>query len=72
VISHTTRRFRERFAALPNDVQEQAREAYHRFRQDPHHPSLHFKQSKRHGTLLYSVRIGLSYRTLAYERDGAL
>jgi hypothetical protein len=33
---------------------------------------LHFKSFKRRGLALYSARIGLHYRTLAYEDGGAL
>jgi hypothetical protein len=36
--SRTTRRFRELFAALPAKVQQQAREAYRLFQQNPAHP----------------------------------
>lgn len=71
MISRTTEAFRERFAALPSDVQRQARDAYRRFQQNPSHPSLHFKSFKRRGLTLYSARIGLHYRTLAYE-DGSV
>jgi hypothetical protein len=42
--------------------------AYRLFRDDPAHPSLHFKQV--HPTReIYSVRVGLGYRALAV-RDG--
>jgi len=54
---HTTKRFREAFAALPPQVQAQARLAYQLFRQDPHHPSLRFKQV--HASRpIYSARVG--------------
>lgn len=72
MISRTTPAFRERFAALPADVQRHAREAYHLFLRNPQHPSLHFKRMRRRGTVLHSVRIGLAYRALAYEQDDAL
>ncbi|PYI88481.1 MAG: hypothetical protein DME26_03555 [Verrucomicrobia bacterium] len=42
MISATTPRFREAFAALPKEVQVRARKAYHLWRQNPRHPSLHF------------------------------
>jgi hypothetical protein len=42
--SRTTKRFRELFAALPKNVQDQARAAYRLFLQNPHHPSLRFKK----------------------------
>jgi hypothetical protein len=37
-------------------------------KQDPHHPSLHFKKIGR----FWSVRIGLRYRALAVEADDGL
>ena len=66
--SRTTSRFRKAFAALPGPVQQRAREAYKRFREQPHHPSLRFKQV--HATrAIYSVRITLDYRAIGV-RDG--
>jgi hypothetical protein len=61
--SRTTKRFRELFAALPKNVQDQARAAYRLFLQNPHHPSLRFK--KVHPSKpIWSVRVGLHYRAL--------
>jgi hypothetical protein len=63
VRSRTTERFRKALAALPDDVQEQARAAYRQFIQNPQHPGLRFKPV--HSTEpIYSVRIGLGYRAL--------
>jgi mRNA-degrading endonuclease RelE of RelBE toxin-antitoxin system len=63
VTSHTTERFRKAFKALPKHIQRQAREAYGRFKQDPYHPSLRFKQV--HPVKpIYSVRISRDYRAL--------
>ena len=61
--SHVTEDFRRCFARLPQQVQAQARKAYRLWRQNPHHPSLHFKciHSKES---LYSVRVGLGWRAL--------
>ena len=42
--SRTTRQFRILFASLPAHVQEQARQAYRLFRENPYHPGLHFKK----------------------------
>jgi hypothetical protein len=68
VNSHRTARFHKAFAALPPQVQEQAREAYRFFKQDPQHPSLRFKLV--HSTQrVYSVRINDDYRALG-ARDG--
>jgi hypothetical protein len=50
-------------AALPDEVQAQARQAYRLFRADPAHPSLRFKKIEQTENV-YSVRIGLGYRAL--------
>ena len=68
MISRTTRKFRELFAALPARVQRQAREAYRLFRDDPTHPGLHFKQVHSHPPT-YSARVGISYRAVG-AREG--
>jgi hypothetical protein len=61
--SRTTRSFRKSFAALPEEIQAQARRAYRLFRADPAHPSLRFKKVEETENV-YSVRIGLGYRAL--------
>ena len=62
--SHTTLRFRQAFASLPDNARRQARAAYKHFQADPYHPGLRFKQV--HVTRpIYSVRAGLGYRALA-------
>jgi mRNA-degrading endonuclease RelE of RelBE toxin-antitoxin system len=66
--SHTTERFRKAFSQLPEQVQRQAREAYKLFRQNPHHPSLRFKQIRQTSSI-YSVRISIEYRALCV-REG--
>jgi hypothetical protein len=58
--SRTTRRFREAFANLPEEIQRQARRAYLLFRQNPHHPSLRFKKVDEESNT-FSVPIGLGY-----------
>ena len=66
--SHTTGRFRKAFEELPPQVQRQAKEAYKLFKQNPHHPSLRFKQV--HSTkFIYSVRASLGYRALGVRED---
>src|SRR5205809_7481912 len=63
------KRFREAFAALPPQVQAQARLAYELFRRDPSHPSLRFKQV--HPTRpIFSARVGLAYRALTIRAGG--
>jgi hypothetical protein len=62
----TTPQFWERFNALPESVQRQARKDFALLGQGPGHPSLHFKKVGR----FWSARIGLNYRALAVE-DGS-
>jgi hypothetical protein len=51
------------FADLPEQVQEQAREAYRQFKEDPNYPSLKFK--KVHPQLpIYSARVNRDYRAV--------
>jgi hypothetical protein len=61
--SRTTRKFWRLFEKLPPQIQNQARETYHRFRQDPAYPSLHFKCVD-HTEAAYWVRIGIHYRAV--------
>lgn len=66
--SRTTAQFRKAFAELPEQVQEQTREAYHQFKEDPSYPSLRFK--KVHPELpIYSARISKNYRAVG-QLDG--
>ena len=70
--SHVTDRFRKAFGELPPHVQRQARAVYQLFEQNPHHPSLRFRQV--HPVKpIYSVRIGLGYRALGVrDEDGII
>lgn len=61
--SRTTARFRRAFAQLPVPIQNQARRAYRRFRDNPTHPGLRFKQVQA-DLSVYSVRISKGYRAL--------
>jgi hypothetical protein len=56
------------YKSLSKDVQKLADQAYERLKQDPRHPSLHFKKVKR----FWSARIGGQYRALAVEADNGL
>ena len=61
-----TRRFWMRFALLSESVQNLARRNFELLKEDPRHPSLHFKKVDR----FWSARVGLAHRALAIE-DGA-
>ena len=62
----TTARFWTRFARLPEAVQRVARQNFQLLKENPAHPSLHFKKVGK----LWSVRVGINPRALAVE-DGA-
>jgi len=61
----TTPQFWDRFERLPAAVQNLARKNFELLRQNPAHPSLHFK---RVGDF-WSARVGLNHRVLAVEDD---
>ena len=56
--------FRALLAALPAEAQRQAHDAYGLFKQNPRHPSLHFKRINPTDPALYSARVGDHYRVL--------
>ncbi len=56
-----TPRFWACYKALPAEVQRLADRSYAILRDDPRHPSLHFKRTGQ----FWSVRVGLHYRALA-------
>lgn len=62
----TTVRFWTHFARLPESVQKVARQNFELLKENPSHPSLHFKKVEK----LWSVRAGLNHRALAIEDDG--
>ena len=71
MISRTTRTFRRQLSRLPAEVREQARAAYRLFAQNPHHPSLHFKQV--HAVEpVFSARVGRGYRAVGFVESESL
>lgn len=63
--SKRTKQFHKLFAQLPSDMQEQAREVYELFKQNPYHPSLHFKRIDPQEPI-YSVRVSRNYRAVGW------
>ena len=61
--SKVTSNFWKLFNDLPENVQNLAIKNYDIWRENPLHPSLHFKNIKNN---LFSIRIGLFYRALGY------
>jgi len=64
-VHRTTERFWRCFESLPDPVQKISRKNFELLKNDPSHPSLHFKKV---GTF-WSIRAGMNYRALAVE-DG--
>ncbi len=53
---------------MPTEVQDLARSTHALLKQNPRHPSLHFKKVGAY----WSVRVGLHYRALAVEAADGL
>jgi hypothetical protein len=60
--------FWQAYATLPENVRALADKNYTLLKENPQHPSLHFKKVGR----FWSVRIGLRYRALAVEANDGL
>ena len=67
--SSVTAGFRKLLAALPEKTQQKTAEAYALWQANPNHPSLEFKRIVGATDVLYSVRIDLYYRALAYREE---
>jgi hypothetical protein len=64
-VSHfTTPDFWELYNALPREVRELADRNFALLKENPNHPSLHFRQVGQY----WSARVGIHYRALAVER----
>jgi hypothetical protein len=61
----TTRRFWNCFDDLPEAAQKTAKKNFELLKENPAHPSLHFKKVGK----LWSVPVGINHRALAVE-DG--
>lgn len=66
--SSTTEGFRKRFAKLPPEAQKLARKAYRLWRNNPRHPSLHFKKVGNY----WSARIDDDHRALGRMKDSTM
>ena len=55
--------FWEKYNKLPHGVQKLADKNFELLKENPNHPSLHFKKIKN----FHSARIGLRYRSLAVK-----
>jgi hypothetical protein len=62
----TTARFWRCFEGIPEAGQRVARQNFQLLKENPAHPSLHFKKVGK----LWSVRVGANHRALAVEDGG--
>jgi len=69
--SLTTPAFRKKYSQLPLSVQHLTKKTYCLWKNNPHHPSLHFKQIH-HTQLIFSVRISLDWRALAMKNNNIM
>ncbi|MCI0549100.1 MAG: hypothetical protein L0027_17690 [Candidatus Rokubacteria bacterium] len=65
---HASSDFWARYRSLPSEVRDLADQAFARLKQNPRHPSLHFKKVGRFS----SARVGAHYRALAVETPDGL
>lgn len=65
--SRGTPTFWQLYRELPREIQHAARLAYHRFRENPAHPSLHLERL-RSDPRAWSVRVTLNYRAVALRQ----
>ncbi|MBU3666372.1 MAG: hypothetical protein FGM15_10930 [Chthoniobacterales bacterium] len=66
--SRATARFWKLYEALPLEVQALSTKTYRLWRDNPQHPSLHFKQLSGRGGR-FSVRIGIHYRAVGWKPE---
>ena len=66
--SHANEKFWKALEKLPAHIQRRAREAYRLWQDNPHHPSLQFKQI--HSVKpIFSVRVGIGWRAVGIKED---
>lgn len=64
-----TPEFWDHYQQLPGRIQEKADRKFELLKNDPSHPSLHFKKVTDE---LWSARVGLKYRALGTDLDGTI
>jgi mRNA-degrading endonuclease RelE of RelBE toxin-antitoxin system len=65
--SVTTERFRRAYEKLPEHIKDSTKKSYAKWKENPDHPSLQFKQIHK-VQAIYSVRITLSYRAVGVRQ----
>ncbi len=69
--SETLPSFWENYHRLDDVIKKQARKAFRLWRDNPFHPSLHFKCIN-HEEGIWSVRITLSFRAIGFMEDDTM
>lgn len=69
--SQATSKFWKLYARLPHRIQQCARKAYQLWKENPFHPSLHFKQVDDEEPI-YSARVSDNYRVLGFLEGDTL
>jgi hypothetical protein len=69
--SRATQRFWAAYRELPAEIRGLARKAYQLFRENPGHPSLHFKKVHDREPI-YSARVTLGYRAVGLLEHDAI
>lgn len=64
--SFRTHKFRSLYEKLPKSIQEETDKSYRLWRENPRHPSLHFKLIYKN---IWSIRITLNYRALGLMKE---
>lgn len=71
MLSHINARWKKSYKNLPKQVRKTANKQYKIFKQDPYHPSLHFK--KIHSTKpIFSARVNQNYRTIGILNENII
>jgi len=65
IVHRATAGFWRRYDALPKSVQKLADKSFELLKENPRHPSLHFKRVKK----VWSVRVSKNHRALALPSD---
>ncbi len=69
--SFITKDFLRLFNNFPNRVKKETRKYYKLWKENPTHPSLHFKRISNNSNI-YSVRIGIGWRAIGVNDDNCI
>jgi len=71
MISITSDRFWKCYKVLPEQIRKEAKKAYRIFKNNPYHPSLHFKRIHSNRPI-FSLRITKDYRALGILQNNEI